>query len=54
MADEETSATDLLLRAGAGESGAAASMFPLVYDELRRVAHLHLVKEPSGRTLGTT
>jgi RNA polymerase sigma factor (TIGR02999 family) len=54
MADEETSATDLLLRAGAGESSAVASMFPLVYDELRRVAHLHLVKETSGRTLGTT
>lgn len=29
-------------------------MFPLVYDELRRLAHIHLAKEPSGRTLGTT
>jgi RNA polymerase sigma factor (TIGR02999 family) len=54
MADEHASPTDLLLRAGAGETGAAASMFPLVYDELRRLAHIHLAKEPSGRTLGTT
>jgi len=53
MADD-ASATELLLRAGAGETSADASMFPLVYDELRRLAHIHLAKEPSGRTLGTT
>jgi len=54
MADEQLPATDLLLRAGAGEPGAVASMFPLVYDELRRLAHRHLSREPTGRTLGTT
>lgn len=54
MADDQRSATDLLLRAGAGEAGAVESMFPLVYDELRRIAHRHLAMEPSGRTLGTT
>ena len=53
MADEQL-ATDLLLRAGAGEPGAVASMFPLVYDELRRLAHRRLSREPTGRTLGTT
>ena len=53
MADE-LPATDLLLRAGAGEAGAVASMFPLVYEELRRLAHRHLCREPTGRTLGTT
>ena len=54
MSAEPESATDLLLRAGAGEASAAESMFPLVYDELRRLAHLHLAREWGGRTLGTT
>ena len=54
MGDDHASATDLLLRAGAGETSAAASIFPLVYDELRRPAHIHLAKESTGRTLGTT
>ena len=54
MADEELSATDLLLRAGAGEAGAVKGMFPLVYDELRRIAHRHLTRESTGRTLSTT
>jgi RNA polymerase sigma factor (TIGR02999 family) len=54
MADEQLSATDLLLRAGAGEAAAVESMFPLVYDELRRLAHQHLARESSSRTLGTT
>jgi RNA polymerase sigma factor (TIGR02999 family) len=54
MADDQRSATELLLRAGAGERGAVESMFPLVYDELRRIAHRHLRREPTGRTLSTT
>jgi RNA polymerase sigma factor (TIGR02999 family) len=54
MADEQLSATDLLLRAGAGEAAAVESMFPLVYDELRRLAHQHLARESGSRTLGTT
>jgi RNA polymerase sigma factor (TIGR02999 family) len=54
MADDELSATDLLLRAGAGEAGAVEGMFPLVYDELRRIAHRHLTRESTGRTLSTT
>ena len=53
MADE-LSATELLLRAGSGDKGAVESMFPLVYDQLRRLAHQHLSRESSGRTLGTT
>jgi RNA polymerase sigma factor (TIGR02999 family) len=44
----------LLLRAGAGEPGAVDGMFPLVYDELRRIAHRHLTRESTGRTLSTT
>jgi len=54
MADDELSATELLLRAGAGETSAVESMFPLVYDELRRLAHRHLSRESPGRTLTTT
>jgi RNA polymerase sigma factor (TIGR02999 family) len=54
MAEDQLSATELLLRAGAGEPGAVESMFPLVYDELRRIAHHHLARESGNRTLGTT
>jgi RNA polymerase sigma factor (TIGR02999 family) len=54
MAEDQLSATELLLRAGAGEASAVESMFPLVYDELRRIAHRHLARESTGRTLGTT
>jgi RNA polymerase sigma factor (TIGR02999 family) len=54
MAEDQPSATDLLLRAGAGDARAVESVFPLVYDELRRLAHRHLSRELSVRTLGTT
>ena len=54
MAEEQLSATELLLRTSAGEPGAVERMFPLVYDELRRIAHRHLTREPTGRTLSTT
>jgi RNA polymerase sigma factor (TIGR02999 family) len=54
LAEDQLSPTDLLLHAGAGEPGAVERMFPLVYDELRRLAHQHLARESSGRTLTTT
>jgi RNA polymerase sigma factor (TIGR02999 family) len=54
MAEVQLSATNLLLRAGAGEPGAVDGMFPLIYDELRRIAHQHLTRESTGRTLSTT
>jgi len=54
MAEDQLSATELLLRAGAGEPGAVEGMFPLVYAELRRIAHRHLTRESTGRTLSTT
>jgi RNA polymerase sigma factor (TIGR02999 family) len=47
-------ATDQLLRACAGDASALASMFPLVYEELRRLAHRQLGNEPEGHTLSTT
>ena len=54
MGQNELSATELLLRAGSGDTHAVESMFPLVYDELRRLAHRHLERESNNRTLGTT
>jgi len=47
-------ATDLLLQAHAGEPGAVEQVFPLIYEELRRLAHRQLMREGAGRTLGTT
>jgi RNA polymerase sigma factor (TIGR02999 family) len=32
----------------------ANGLFPLVYEELRRLAHRHLQREPTGHTLSTT
>ena len=54
MTDDELPATELLRRAGAGEASAVESIFPLVCDELRRIARRHLRREAGGRTLGTT
>jgi RNA polymerase sigma factor (TIGR02999 family) len=48
------SATELLLRAGAGDAEAMAKVFPLVYEELRRLARRHLDREDAGLTLTTT
>jgi RNA polymerase sigma factor (TIGR02999 family) len=49
-----TAATDLLLQACAGDAAALAHVFPLVYDELRQLAHRQLQRESSGHTLSTT
>lgn len=38
----------------AGDGGELDDVFPVVYEELRRVAHRHLRGEQSGHTLGTT
>jgi RNA polymerase sigma factor (TIGR02999 family) len=45
---------DLLLRAGRGDRAALDRVFPLVYAELRRMAHHQLQGEGIGHTLGTT
>jgi RNA polymerase sigma factor (TIGR02999 family) len=47
------SVTELLLECRSDDR-AADRLFPLVYDELRRIAHLHLRRERTGHTLGTT
>lgn len=42
------------MRAVRGEDSAVDSVFPLVYDELRRLAHRHLSRERADHTLCTT
>jgi len=46
--------TDLLLQLRDGDPTAMDRLFQLVYDQLRRIAHLHLRHERPGHTLGTT
>jgi RNA polymerase sigma factor (TIGR02999 family) len=46
--------TGLLLAWRSGEAHAPDRLFALVYDELRRIAHLQLNREAPGHTLGTT
>jgi RNA polymerase sigma factor (TIGR02999 family) len=49
-----TTVTALLLRARAGDSSALADVFPLIYEELRRLARQQLRHEPDGHTLSPT
>jgi RNA polymerase sigma-70 factor, ECF subfamily len=52
--DPIVSRTDLLLQACSGDAQALASFFPVIYEELRHLAHHQLQREPEGRTLDTT
>jgi RNA polymerase sigma factor (TIGR02999 family) len=44
----------LLAAPARGEAGAMDRLMPLVYDELRQIAHRHLTREQTGHTLDTT
>jgi RNA polymerase sigma factor (TIGR02999 family) len=46
--------SELLMKWRGGDSEALRSLIPLVYDELRRVAHHHLRAEREGHTLQST
>ena len=46
--------TGLLVAWRGGDRAAFDRLFPLVYDELRRIAHRQLGRERSNHTLGTT
>jgi RNA polymerase sigma factor (TIGR02999 family) len=46
--------TDLLIQLRGGRPDAMDRLFPLIYDQLRRMAHRQLQAEPPGHTLGTT
>jgi RNA polymerase sigma factor (TIGR02999 family) len=52
--DETGDVTRLLAAMSAGDRAAFDQLFPLVYDELRRIAHRHLRGERTGQTLATT
>jgi RNA polymerase sigma factor (TIGR02999 family) len=51
---DRQSITDLLLQVRHGKPDAMDRLFPLVYGELRRIAHRQLQGERPGHTLGTT
>ena len=51
--DESGDITALLLAWRAGESSAEERLFPVVYEELCRIAHRQLSREPDGHTLDT-
>jgi RNA polymerase sigma factor (TIGR02999 family) len=46
--------TELLIELSRGRREALDRLVPLVYDELRRIAHQHLRGERAGHTLNTT
>lgn len=48
MADGQHEVTQLLQAAGAGDSRAARSLLPLVYEELRKLAASRMAREPGG------
>ncbi|MGK2935922.1 MAG: sigma-70 family RNA polymerase sigma factor [Gemmatimonadaceae bacterium] len=52
--DREADVTNQLLAWRAGEASARESLFPLVYDELHRIAHRQMSAERAGHTLDTT
>ena len=52
--DTSGTITDRLLQLSAGDEGAMERLFPLVYDQLRGIAHNALRHESTGHTLGTT
>jgi RNA polymerase sigma factor (TIGR02999 family) len=48
------SVTEMLAQARSGDSSALAKAFPLIYEELRRIAKQQLQREPDGHTLTPT
>ncbi|MCB0711573.1 MAG: sigma-70 family RNA polymerase sigma factor [Ignavibacteriae bacterium] len=54
MPDTRENITQLLVDLGQGDERAVDQLLPLVYNELRRMAHHFMVKERSEHTLNTT
>ena len=46
--------TGLLIEWGQGDKAALDRLTPLVYDEIRRIAHRYVQREREGQTLQTT
>ena len=53
-ADSSHPVSELLVRWRRGDQEALQALLPLVYDELRRLAHHHLEAERAGHTLQST
>ena len=53
-ADSSQPVSELLVRWKHGQQEALQALLPLVYDELRRLAHHHLQAERAGHTLQST
>jgi RNA polymerase sigma factor (TIGR02999 family) len=51
---ETSDITGLLVAYSRGQRAALEQLMPLVYAELRRIAHRHLTREQTGHTLNTT
>jgi RNA polymerase sigma factor (TIGR02999 family) len=54
MSDKELDVPQLLQELSQGKSGALDRLLPIVYEELRRIAHGQLRSERPGHTLNTT
>lgn len=54
MAETSAEITQLLVAWGSGDRAALDQLMPLVYDELRRLAHRYLGRERVGHTLQTS
>ncbi len=54
MTDDRDRVTRFLRESPPGDRQALDRIFPIVYDELRRLAHAQLAGQPSGRTMSTT
>ena len=50
----EDNLTELLIEWREGSKAALRQLTPIVYDELRRIAHRYVQRERNGHTLGTT
>ena len=50
----DESITDLLIRLGRGDGEVMDRLYPMVYEQLRRMAHRRMQAERPGHTLGTT
>jgi RNA polymerase sigma factor (TIGR02999 family) len=54
MPESHNDATNLLRQWSGGDTRALEQLVPIVYKELRRLAHYHLRRERDGHTLQTT
>ena len=54
MAEPNEAITEILLAWGDGDESALERLMPIVYAELRRLAHRYMNREREGHTLQTT